>query len=85
MEERLSRLEVLVEYHEKMISSLQSHVEVMNHELGKVKEELASIRTSIDNMKKDIAKSNRWAYILLGIFLTAANVITNIIIAALHP
>jgi len=85
MEERLSRLETIVEYHEKMISEMQGHIKTINDEIGATKTEIASLRTDLQNLKEDMEKSAARRMWVATTIVALASVVANILVALLGP
>ncbi|RLG75146.1 MAG: hypothetical protein DRO12_05900 [Thermoprotei archaeon] len=85
MEERLSRLETIVEYHEKMISEMQDHIKTTNDEMGSIKTEIVSLRTDLQNLKDDMEKSAARRTWIATTIVAIASIIANILIALLRP
>jgi len=85
MEERISRLETIVEYHEKMISEMQGHIRTINDEMGSIKSEIASLRTDLQNLKEDMEKSAAKRMWIATTIVAIASVIANILVALLKP
>jgi len=85
MEERLSRLETIVEYHEKMISEMQGHIRTINDEMGSIKSEIASLRTDLQNLKDDMEKSATRRMWIATTIVAITSIIANVLIALLKP
>jgi len=85
MEERLSRLETIVEYHEKMISEMQDHIKTINDEIGATKAEIASLRSDLQNLKEDMEKSTTRRMWIATTIVAIASIIANILVALLKP
>jgi len=89
VEERLSRLEAIVQYHEKMLSELRDHIGRINDELGvlkvKVEAELATLKTEIKNMKEEFDRSTSRKMWLVGIMISIISIVANIILRFVHP
>ena len=85
MEERLSRLETIVEYHEKMISEMQSHIKTINDEIGATKAEIASLRSDLQNLKEDMEKSATRRMWTIAMIVATISTIANILVALLKP
>ena len=85
MEERLTRVETIVEYHEKLIADLQDHVRVMNHELGEVNNKISSLSQAVEDMKREITNKNKTYLTILGFLVTVVNIVVNLVLAYVHP
>ena len=85
MEERISRLETIVEFHEKSISELKEHIKTINDEIGATKAEIASLRSDLQNLKEDMEKSAARRMWIATTIVAIASIIANILIALLKP
>jgi len=79
MEERLSRLETIVEYHEKMISEMQGHIKTINDEMGEVRSKLSGLEARIEGLEGSIKESNRRYMTYIALIFTLINIALSLL------
>jgi len=83
VEERVTKLEVISEIHEKRLVEIQDHIKTMNDELGGVNAKLASLESTVSSLKEEINRSTTRNMVVLGIILSVINILINVAIRLL--
>jgi len=89
LDERLARLEAIVEAHERQLDELRDHMKHINEELSDVRAALAGLTQSLNDLKEGISKEQKrsmWKVGLIagGVVTVAAALFQVLLIFALH-
>lgn len=80
-EDRLTRIETIVEYHEKMIIQLQDTTKHLNHELGELRTSISRIEQKLNDTVKEVRELNRRYLYYIALIFTAINIVISTTLA----
>lgn len=84
-DERVARLEAIIESHEKQLDYLRGSLESLRNDVSHIREEIAALKQGLKSYAEEGKRSLRRTGIVVAGILGAAEILVTVILYLLHP